>query len=93
MSQTEKSQMSKEDTNMAMNPLTKEELDKEFQAFVNSLEIRPPTPPKFKDGDESEANEVYMTDDDDDKENRDGQRPENDLECDEESCQPDDLYQ
>lgn len=77
--------MQKEDINM--NPLTKEELDAEFQAFVNSLEIRPPTPPKFKDGDE------YMTDDDDDKENRQPKRPEeDDLECDE-PCQPDDLYQ
>lgn len=76
--------MSKEDANVALNPLTKEELDAEFQAFVNSLEIRPPTPPRFKDGDE------YMTDDDDDKENR---RPKNDLECDEEPCQPDDLCQ
>lgn len=84
--------MQKEDMNRGetLQPLTKEELDKEFQAFVDSLEIRPPTPPKFKDGDE------YMTDDDDDKENRrakrDGQRSEDDLECDE-KCQPDDPYQ
>ncbi len=56
-----------------LRELTKEELDAEFQAFVDSLDIRPPQPPKFKDGDE------HMTDDDDDKENID----QDELECDE----------